>query len=433
MAGNRIRDDIRRVNRLVAATAVLLVGGLGVWGASARLAGAVVSPGAVVVDGAVKQIQHPLGGVVDAIAVHDGESVRAGQILVRLDDTLTRASLGLVEAQIDEARARQARLIAERDGADTVAFPPELTARRGETALGRAMAGEARLFAARRTSTEGQRSQLRERIAQMAEQIAGQVAQADSKAQEADLIAEEMKGVESLYRRNLTPLQRLIALRRDKVRIEGERGLLVSETARTRGMIAEVRLQILQLDQTFQADLLAELRQIEGRLSELEERRIAAEDELGRTDIRAPEDGVITQTAVHTIGGVVKAGETLMQLVPASADLILETRVTPSDIDQIGVSQATIVKVVAGNQRMTPTLHGTVSYVAADASRDANTGAPFYVVRVTLSADEIRRLAAFKLLPGMAVQVFILTGERTALDFFMKPLLEQTARAFVER
>jgi HlyD family secretion protein len=350
---------------------------------------------------------------------------------------MTRSTLGIVQSQLDEAMARQARLLAERDGADSLVFPNELTARVGEKSVAAAIAGEQKLFEARRTARNGQRAQLRERVAQSNEEIRGLTAQQNSKTQEVGFISQELTGVNQLYDKNLVSLSRLNTLQRDKARLEGEQGQYVAEIARARGKISETELQILQLDQDFRTDVLKDLRETEGKIAELKERVVAAKDQLQRVDIRAPQAGFVNQLSVHTVGGVITNGETIMQIVPRADALVVEAKVAPPDIDQVSVGAKGIVRIMAGDQRTIPDLNGVLTLVSADLTRDPGPGTqdnqPYYLVRVSLPADEVKRLGDVKLVPGMPAEVFLQTYARTPLQYLLKPLREQIARTFRER
>src|SRR3954453_937654 len=249
-----------------AATACLLAFGLGGWAATTELAGAVIAPGSLVVDSNVKKVQHPTGGVVGELRVRDGDTVRAGDILVRLDETITRANLAVITKSMDELTARQARLKAEQDGRERVSFPGELIARRAEPEIAGLLGEETRLFELRHAAREGQRAQLRERIAQLHEQIQGMVDQVASKRREIDLISQELKGVRELWSKNLIALQRVTALERDAARLEGERGSLMSSIAQTKGKITETELQILQIDQDLRTEVGKELAEIRAKV-----------------------------------------------------------------------------------------------------------------------------------------------------------------------
>jgi HlyD family secretion protein len=251
--------------------------------------------------------------------------------------------------------------------------------------------------------------------------------------QEVKLIETELVGVSDLYQRNLVSIQRFMQLRRDETRLQGERGQFIADTARARARISETELQIIQLDQDFRTDVLKDLREAEGKIADLKERVVAAEDQLKRIDIRAPQRGFVNQLAVHTVGGVIANGDTIMQIVPQSDDLVVEAKVVPSEIDQVGLGADVVVRIMAGNQRTTPSISGTITRVSADLTQDPQTKQSYYVVRATLPLDEVRRLSDLKLVPGMPVEVFIQTQDRTPLQYLLKPLREQIARTFRER
>jgi HlyD family secretion protein len=427
------RRAIRRLNRLGLGAAVLLFGGIGGWAATAHLSGAVIAPGTIVVESNVKKVQHPSGGIVGGIFVKEGDHVEAGQLVMRLDDTLTRATLGIVRSQLDELTAREARLLAERDLRDAIAFPDALLSRRAEASVDAAVAGEERLFESRRTARQGQRSQLRERVEQARQEIAGLTAQLSAKETEIGFITEELAGVTELYRKNLIPVIRYMQLQRDQARLSGERGQFVADIARARGRIGEIELQILQLDQDFRTEVLRDLREAQGKIAEIRERVAAAEDQLRRIDIRAPQAGFVHQLSVHTVGGVIANGETVMQIVPKADRLVVEAKVAPQDIDQVANGARVAVRILAGNQRMMPDVEGRVIRVSADLTREPQGQVTYYVVRVALDETAVGKLTDLTLVPGMPADSFIQTMDRTPLDYLLKPLHEQIARTFRER
>jgi HlyD family secretion protein len=408
----------------------VLGGGMGGWAATTEIASAVVAPGLVVVDSHVKKVQHPTGGVVGEIRVREGDRVKAGDVVVRLDETVTRANLAVITKGLDELGARRGRLEAERDGLERVKVRPELVARADEPEIKDLVNGEERLFQLRREARAGLKGQLKQRVEQLREQIGGQELQARAKGDEIRLIQEELKGVESLYAKNLVPLNRVTALKREETRLKGEQGQLISGVAQAKGKISETELQILQIDQDLRSEVAKELREIGAKSSELAEKRIAAEDQLRRIDIRSPLDGVVHQLAVHTVGGVISPADALMLIVPQADDMAIEVRVAPQDIDQIRIGQDAVLRLSAFNQRTTPEITGRVSRVAADLIQDQKTGVSYYTARVATSPEELARLDGLTLVPGMPVEAFIQTGERTALSYLAKPLSDQMSRAF---
>jgi HlyD family secretion protein len=429
---SRHQKALRR-SAIIGTSLIGLFGGtIGLWAASATLSGAVVAGGQFVVDSSIKKVQHPVGGIVGDLKVRDGDRVKEGDLLIRLDETVTRANLLVVSKQLDEFLARQARLEAERDGAAQVQTPAEFASRLDDPAIAKIVASERTLFEARRAAREAQKDQLKKRIAQSQDEIVGFKAQQSAKAREAELIVDELKGVRDLYQKNLVQLPRLNALERDAASIEGQRGQLIAAVAQAEGRIAETSFQIIQIDEQMRAEAMQELRDIQGKIAEYTERRVAAEDQLKRIDIRSPSDGFVHQLNVHTVGGVISPAEPVMFIVPTNDTLDLEARVLPNEIDQVAVGQKATVRVHASNQRSTPELHGTVTRISADVSRDQQTGATYYTIRVGLPADELKRLGHLKLIAGMQAEVFVQVNERTPFEYLIKPLEEQVARAFRE-
>ena len=406
-AGRAFEHELRTGLRVLLVAGVLAGG----WTVLVPLAGAVVVPGNLVVQSNVKTIQHPTGGVVAEIAVHNGARVSAGDLLVRLDATQAQASLQVVSKQLDEARARIARLVAERDGLPRLQVPANWRCDRARASSGTLLASEESLFKARATARRSQNDLLQSRVSQLGEEISGLDAQVESKTKQLELIEGELSGVQELYDKRLVPLTRLTSLQRESARIDGERGQLMSAIAETKSKIGEAQLQILRIDQDFRTDVVKELGETQAKEAELVERSVAARDLLDRIEIRAPTSGVIHQLAAHTIGGVIRAGDAIMEIVPDTDDLQIEARMQPNDIDQVRTGQKAFVRFSAFNQRVTPQLTGVVSYVSADISRDQQTNAPYFTVRVMLPEDERRRLAGLQLVSGMPAEVFMQTGQ----------------------
>ena len=412
---------------------ILLAGGFGGWASTAEISGALIAQGSLVVDSNVKKVQHPTGGVVGEVRVHDGDRVKAGDILIRLDETVTRANLAIVTKGLAGLYARKARLAAERDGTDAVAVPKEFAGRLDDLEAADALGSERKLFDLRRTARAGQKDQLRQKIVQLEEQISGFAAQQDAKVKETTLIEQELMGVRELWKKNLIPLEKLTALEREQARLEGERGQLIAATAQVKGKIAETELQILQVDQNLSSDVAKDLREIDSKIGEYVERKVTAEDQLKRTDIRAPQDGFIFQSTANTVGGVITAGEPIMLIVPETDTLLAEVKVDPKDIDQIQLGQPVVLRFSAFNIRTTPELDGSVVRIAADTTTDQRSGQSYYLVRVSMTANELSRLGRVKLTPGMPVEAFIQTGERTMLSYLIKPLHDQLMRSFREK
>jgi HlyD family secretion protein len=407
--------------------------GLGGWAATTNLSGALIAPGTLVVGSHLKEVQHPTGGVVGEVLVHDGDHVKDGDVLLRLDPTATRANLAIYTKGLDELTARKARLRAERDSRASITFPPNLLARANDPEVAEIINSEQKLFELRRTARLGQKSQLQQRIDQLEEEIRGLQAQQSAKSEQITLIKREQVGVQDLYAKNLVPLTRLTQLERESANLDGERGQLMASVAQARGKIAETQLQIIQIDQELSSDVAKESREIDAKIGEFVERKIAAEDQLRRIDLRAPQDGTVFQSTVHTVGGVIKAGDPIMLIVPDDDKLEVEAKVSPQDIEQLQLGQISVLRFSSFNVRTTPEINGTVSRISADASTDQRSGQSYYTVRISLSPQEIARLGDVKLLPGMPVEVFVQTGDRTVISYLMKPLRDQLARAFKEK
>jgi HlyD family secretion protein len=427
------RASIRRHILVGCAVVAFLAVGLGGWASTAEISGALIAQGSLVVDSNVKKVQHPTGGVVGEVRAHDGDRVKAGDILIRLDETVTQANLAIVTKGLTELYARKARLGAERDGTDTMAMPKELADKAAEPDVREALASERKLFELRRNARLGQKDQLQQRIKQLGEQIIGLTAQQDAKTKEMSLIDQELEGVRDLWAKNLVQLNRLTSLEREEARLQGERGQLIASAAEAKGKIAETELQILQVDQEFTRDVAKELRETDSKIGEYVERKVTAEDQLKRTDIRAPQDGVVFQSTANTVGGVITAGDAAMLIVPETDTLLVEAKVEPRDIDQVQYGQPVVLRFSAFNMRTTPEINGTVVRVGADTSTDQRTGQSYYLVRISMTADEIKRLGDVKLTPGMPVEAFIQTGERTMISYLVKPLRDQLMRAFREK
>jgi HlyD family secretion protein len=408
----------------------LLVVGIGGWAAATQISGAVIAPGKLVVDSNVKKVQHPTGGVVGELLVKEGDRVQQGDVVVRLDGTQARSSLAVVNKALDELVARQARNEAERDGDKSVTFPADLVERKDDPEVARLMAGEQRLFEMRKAARDGQKAQLREQIQQLQLQIEGTQAQESAKSKEVKLLMQELESVRVLWKQNLVQISRVTALERDAARLEGERASLIAAVAQGRGRIAELELKIHQIDQDLSTEVGKELAEIRAKKSELTERRVSAEDQLKRIDLVAPQDGRVFQRNVHTVGGVIQAGEPVMLIVPQTDTLIVEAKVAPHDIDQIHIGQHAVLRFAAFNQRTTPELNGEVIHIGADVAQDDKATEPYYSVRVRVSDGELARLGGLQLLAGMPVEVFIQTTPRTVASFLVKPLTDQLARAF---
>ena len=425
---------ITRHLKLGLAAIILLGGTATAWSLAVKLDSAVVTQGTVVVESNVKKVQHPTGGVIGAVNVREGQRVTEGDIVVRLDETATRSALGIVLNELTATRARVARLTAERLGATRITFPPDIITRAlTDLDAKGVIEGEMQLFASRITTRNGQKAQLTERIGQLRQEIKGLADQQKSLEIQLQVARDELNGLRGLKAKGLTTIPRITALDREIARNDGALGDTVARMSSSRGKIAETELQILQLDKDQASEVAKDLREAETKVGELQERRITAEDQLRRIDIRAPITGVVHQLAVHTIGGVINQTEPLMLIVPESDRLIVEVRIQPQDIDQVHIGQPARVRFTAFNQRTTPELMGTLFRVGGDLTKEQQTGQSYFTGAIAIDEGELRKLNGLKLVPGMPADAFVKTGERTMASYLVKPLSDQMQRSMRER
>jgi len=409
-----------------------LIFSIGLWASTTMLSGAVVASGSFVVESSAKKVQHPTGGIIEEILVQDGDKVAAGDVVLRVDSTKTRANLAITAQRLDEVRARVARLVAERDDLEAPLFPEDLRSRESSEAVAEILHGERRLFSIRRAAMKSKLQQLSERISQYDEEIVGLKAQEDAYAKGMMVLEGEIATLSGLREQGIVPNDRLNGLKTQLATFGGERGERVAMQAQTVGKISEVKLQMLQIGHDMKAEVGLELRESQAQIAEYIERKVAAEDDLKRVDMIAPASGVVHQLAVHTVGGVISPADTAMLIVPSDDSLALEVGIQPKDIDHVHVGQEALVRLSAFNQRTTPELHGTVSRVAADLTKDERSGTAHYVVRISIPSTEIKRIGDLALIPGMPAEAFVATGDRTALSYLLKPLSDQISRAFRE-
>ena len=425
--------SVRRYVTLGVVTVVALFGGIGGWAAVTDLAGAVLAPGSVVVAGNVKKVQHPSGGVIKEILVKNGDTVKAGDVLVRLDETVTRANLQLVAKQIDELDGRLARLKAERDDAPTVTFASDLVARANEPDIAQILGGEQKLFETRVSNRQAQKKQLGQRIIGLHEEIAGNTGQASSKSRETQLVKKELDGLEALEAKQLVRTEKMTAMRREQARIEGEMAQLRAAAGQSKGRIAEIEIQRLSIDSEAKSEVIKDLRETQGKIVELIERKTAAEDQLKRIDIRSPTDGIVYQMTVFTVGGVINTAEPLMMIAPQNDKLVIQAKIAPQDIDQARSHTEATLRFPAFNQRTTPSLSGHVTSISAELTHEQQSNQSYYVAEIAINESEAGKLKKLKLVPGMPAEVQIKTDARSALSYMVKPLADQFEKAFKER
>lgn len=411
----------------------LTVGVATVWSTLAPLSSAVVAVGAIQVDSNRKKIQHIEGGFVKEIVVQDGSVVKAGDVLVRLDETRAGAAHGVVTGGRDIALATQARLEAERDDKAAIQFPRDLLGRTSVPQVDQIMKAQVALFAARRSARTGELGILDQQIRALQSEIAGYESQQTSKKEQLASLEADLKSLRELDTAGMVEKTKLRSVERELARIRGERDELASKVLTARTGISEKELKKFQVRKAFQEEIAAELKKVQAESFELLERESSTKRTLELTELRAPVAGTVTGLRVHTAGGVIGAGEVLMELVPSADRLMVEARVTPGDIDRVVLGQSAGVKLHAFHQRSTPELNGTVSYVSADAAVDPRTELTYFVVRLDVPADELTRLGGNKVQPGMQADVFIRTGSRTFFSYLMEPLTDSFRKAWLER
>ena len=411
-----------------------LIVGIAIWSLFAPIEGAVIAGGQVVVESNRKTVQHLEGGVVSEILVREGAAVSAGDVVARLDGTVQNANAALIDSQLTELYARRARLEAERDR--LVSLPPARGASEilENPTFSEKLEGQRNLFAARRETRATQVALLLERITQQQERITGLKAQISSLRNQLRLIGDELDGVRTLNEQGFAPTTRVRALEREETRLIGERGALTASIAEAESVISEAKLEIERLRETGREEAITELRDTDLSIGELEERRIAAQDALERTEIKAPQNGRVLGLAIHTVGGVVAPGAPIMDIVPEGDRLRISAQVSPQDVDKVKPGQETLVRFSAFGLRSTPEIYGSVETVSADSLVDEASGAASYLVLVDIPEGEelANALAGERLVPGMPVEVFIRTGARPVITYWLKPLTDAMARSLRE-
>lgn len=431
MSGSR--TSVRRPVLLGLAAAVVLIAGFGFWATMTRISGAIVAPGRIEVERDRQIVQHPDGGVVESILISEGETVTAGQTLLRLDGAALLSELTIVERQLSELGGRSARLIAERDGAERLVFQDDilgLAASAPEVAA--QLDGQKRLFEARGETLAEQRELLLRRIDQITAQSNGIAAQSTALTTQIDLIEQELALQQSLLDKGLAQAGTVLALQREQARLQGQLGELAAERARTDGQITEIEIEISSLATRRREEATAELRQTGPTILELAERRRALVQRIDRLEIRAPVAGIILGLQVTTPRAVLRAAETVLYVIPQDRPLVISARIAPIHIDEVAVGQPAELVFSAFSARDTPHLQGKVTRVSADALTDSQTGATYYTAELQLDDGEQARLGTSALLPGMPVEVFLQTGRRTPLAYLVKPFADYFTRAFRE-
>jgi len=411
----------------------LFFGGLGGWAALAPLGSAAIASGVVSVEGSKKTVQHFEGGIIADILVKDGDVVEAGQTLIRLQRTQAEASLQLVYGRKMVALAEKARLVAEQQNSDHIVFADWLMSKKSDPNVARAMQGQLNIYEARKLARKGQITILEQKIAQLREEIKGLDGQVDSSNRQIKLISLELKDIEQLVRKKLAKRSRLRALQRNAAELDGTRSQNVARIAQSKQAIGEIRLQISEIQNAVLNEAVTELRNVQAQLFDLEEQERSSRDILNRTAIVAPNGGIIVNMKVHTTGGVIGSGEPLLDIVPTDQKLIIQAEVNPTDIDVVNIGAIARISFPAFSQRTVSPAEGTVISISADSLMNERTGVSYYQALVQIDDLESSNLTVDQLRPGMQADVMISTGERTALDYFLTPIMASFDRAMTEQ
>ncbi|MDG1181390.1 MAG: HlyD family type I secretion periplasmic adaptor subunit [Tateyamaria sp.] len=411
-----------------------LLGGFAVWATQTQIAGAIIASGRIEVDQNRQIVKHPTGGGVAKIAVQEGDSVAAGDLLIQLDVEQMVSRLNIVEGQLYEMMARRGRLVAERDGSFSVSYEKELLAVQADRfEIAELITGQTNLFNARVESIARQAEQLEKRAGQTRNQIVGIEAQERSLARQSELIQQELDVQQSLLNRGLAPAAGVLALQRETASLEGRIGELAASKAQAEQRIIEIEIEVLRLITQRREEAITRLRDLRSRELELAEQRLALRSEIKQMEIRAPVSGIVYGMRVQTMRSVVRGADPVLFLIPQDRPLVIAARVDPIHIDQIVTGQAVNLRFSALDQRTTPELVGKVVLVSADAFEDESLGASYYRAEIVLNPGELDKLAEGQvLIPGMPVEAFIKTADRSPLAYLIKPMADYFNRAFRE-
>lgn len=435
---NIANDDLPKIKTslkgpIVSGLTILLVFLVGAtaWASSAKLASAIIAVGQLKVDSNRKQIQHLDGGIVNQILVSDGQRVKKGDTLVILDPVQAKSSLGIVAGALFTAELKRSRLQAERDNTDQPDFTRFL--HREHEDKNSLIDAQQSLFSIRRSVQVSQQEILHQQIENLKSQISGFESQQASTQTQIEISMDELVNLRNLKARGLVGNERLLELERNLAQLEGRAGELVSSIASAKASIDEKHLELIRVKRSFHEQVLAELQDVESEIIDLQERANAATHHLQQMVVKAPVDGLIVGLNVHTEGGVVVPGQLLMEIVPDNDALIVEGQVLPTDVDDLLVGQSARVKLSGLQQRTTPELIGKLQYVSADSMLDERSGMTYFIIRVSIAAEELAKLPSEGLIPGMPAEVFVQTGERTALEYLLQPLSDTIDRAWREK
>lgn len=423
-----------RVQTIAGSAVIALTLGVGVvWGSLAPISGAAIAPGIIVATGQNKTVQHLEGGIIENILVREGETIEAGQTVIRLNETAALANLTRMSGQYDALRAIEARYLAERDDMDTIRFPAEMLARQGEPAMAEVLDGQQREFTARRNALNSQISVLENQMGATREQIIGLEAQVEAADQQMALVQEELKDTKGLFDQGLAQKSRVLSLQRAAAELLGNKGQLIAQIAQARQTIAETESRMLSTRQAWIEKAVSELRDVQIQVSDYAERLKAAQDVATRIQIKAPVAGVVVKLHYNTLGGVIAPGQPIVDILPSSA-LEIEARVNPQDIKRVFAGSLANLRFPALRERTTPVMPGVVEFVSADRLTDARTGEPYYTARIKLAdtLDKEEMETAARLLPGMPAEVYVETGDRTFFQYLLSPVTDILAHSFRE-
>ncbi|MEM0923153.1 MAG: HlyD family type I secretion periplasmic adaptor subunit [Pseudomonadota bacterium] len=412
---------------------ILLAGGLGGWSATAKLAGAVIATGQIRVEAQRQVVQHPDGGVVGQIHASNGDVVQGGDVLIRLDDTTLKSELNVLESQLFEIMARRDRLLAEQFDLPEIKFRPALLeATTGRPDVQTLIDGQQNLFLARLQSMDSELAVMAERRAQLNEQIQGAEAEQTALKRQSELIDQELVGMRQLAAKGLATQDRILSLEREAARLLGQIGQILGQIGQLKGQISELKTEELRMADGRREEAITQERELGYRELEMTERRIALLEQLNRLEIRAPRPGVIHDMTVFALKSVIRSAEPILYVVPSDTDMIVDARVEPLHRDQVSPAQDVVLRFSAFNTRTTPELFGRVSKVSSDTLMDEASGLTYFSAEVVLNDGEIDKLAGAELVAGMPVEVYIQTGERTPINYLMRPITDYFSRALRE-
>ena len=412
----------------------VLFGGGGIWASHTQISGAIIAQGTVGVASKIRKVQHLDGGIVLEILVGDGDEVKAGDHLLHLDESGLRANLNIKKNNLYELLARKARLDTEQENADKITFPDVLKSNKTIPHVQRIIDSKTVMFESRRKTRSGQRGMMRQKIISHKDQIQGLEAQIRSKEQQVQIVAKNIKKKEPAATSGIVSQDSLDKLKLQHVALIGEVGELRANIARIGSTIAEVELEILQIEVDFREKVQEELRSVTTQIAEFEEQKIALEEKLRRTWVTAPVSGRVLEMSIHTIGGVIGPADTILQIIPKNDSMIIEAKIHTTDVDQVHIGQETSVHLSAFDARTTPNLKAKVNKISAGQLIDATTNTPYFAVELAISKNQLLLLNKNQiLLPGMPAEIFIQTENRTPLDYLLKPLMAQFKRAFKEQ